>query len=151
MKKIFLGVLFLIIIFFAGYFLIKDKTIWQKELEVIKNQSEINQNVNQKQKETDLSNEKNTQITEEKSGKIFLEIISPQNQTTVNNSLIKIIGKTAANAEVFVNEKETKSDNQGNFSLDYSLTEGENELIIVVNDSQGNYLEKTLIITYESL
>lgn len=150
MKKI-LSIIFLLLIVVIVFLLIKDKSVWEKGLKGI-NQSIINQKIknqeidNQSQ-QSDLSQ---TTINEEiKQGEIFLEILSPDNNSVVNNPLITISGRTIAYADVFINDKETKADNQGNFSLNYNLEEGENELMIVVNDSQGNYLEKTLIITYQ--
>ncbi len=119
------------------------KSVFNKTIE--KNQEELSNQVNQSNIESI-----NQQLSAEvKQGDIFLEILSPENNSVVNNSIIKIDGKTVASAEVFVNEQETKADSSGNFSLNYSLDEGENELVVVVNDNQGNYLEKTLIITYQ--
>lgn len=75
-----------------------------------------------------------------------LEIETPQDKAVVSSKTILIKGKTAPLADVFINEKETKSDSQGNFSFNYSLDEGENELIIAANDNNGNYAEKVLTV-----
>ncbi len=155
MKKIII-IGFLLLVAVLGYFLvIKNKSVWEKGLlgvkknvfnkTIEKNQEKLSNQVNQSNIESI-----NQQLSAEvKQGDIFLEILSPENNSVVNNSIIKIDGKTVASAEVFVNEQETKADTSGNFSLNYSLDEGENELIVVVNDNQGNYLEKILIITYQ--
>jgi len=84
------------------------------------------------------------------SSEISLDISVPVNNSVVNSAAIQIIGKTAANAEVFVNEVETSADSTGNFFVNINLNEGENNLFIVVNDSHGNYAESELTIYLES-
>ena len=49
---------------------------------------------------------------------------------------------------MFVNESETKADSSGNFSATLTLDEGENYILVVANDSSGNYAEKEFTITY---
>ena len=80
--------------------------------------------------------------------KITLTITSPANGATVTSSSVKVQGKTLPNAEVFVNEKETKADKNGNFSVTMTLDEGENYMIVVANDELGNVAETELAITY---
>jgi len=84
------------------------------------------------------------------SEEVFLNIESPKENDVVSSSLLKVTGKTVANAEVFVNDKETKADKNGNFFINVTLEEGENILTIIMNDSLGNYIEKELIVTLES-
>lgn len=81
---------------------------------------------------------------------VFLEITSPIENDVVSSSLLLVRGKTVANAEIFVNDKETKANNNGDFSLNITLEEGENVLTVTMNDSQGNYIEKELTVTLES-
>lgn len=81
---------------------------------------------------------------------MILEITSPQNNATVFNPTITITGKTKPKAEVFIGDKELVADSQGNFSLNYQLEEGENEIAIVANDDLGNYAEKDLVINLET-
>ena len=45
-----------------------------------------------------------------------------------------------------VNDAETKADANGNFKVNVSLEEGENEIFVVVNDSEGNYAEGSVTI-----
>lgn len=61
----------------------------------------------------------------------------------------KVSGKTKANAEVFVNEKELKADANGNFSTNLVLDEGENFIVVSVNDEDGNTAEENLTVNYE--
>jgi cytoskeletal protein RodZ len=77
---------------------------------------------------------------------LTLEITEPKENATYNSPAIKISGKTKANAEVYINDTQTKADSFGNFSVDYNLDEGENLLTIVANDSAGNYAEKEITV-----
>jgi hypothetical protein len=80
---------------------------------------------------------------------IPLQIISPADKAVVKSSKVTIRGKTVASAEVSINEKDTKADASGNFAVDLTLDEGENLIIIVVNDSEGKASEAELTLTYE--
>ena len=82
--------------------------------------------------------------------KIFLEITSPQDGTTIDDSSVLVRGKTLPRAEVFINEVETKANSQGNFSARITLDEGENLIYVLVNDAEGNFLEKEITVTVES-
>lgn len=79
---------------------------------------------------------------------ITLSISSPANNSTVASSSVIVRGKTVANADVFVNDAETKSDGSGSFSVTLTLDEGENYILVVANDANGNYSEKDLTVTY---
>jgi len=81
---------------------------------------------------------------------VFLNITSPKDMDTVLSSILTVKGTTVAGAEIFINDKETKADKNGNFSLNITLEEGENILTIIMNDSMGNYIEKDLTVTLES-
>ncbi len=80
--------------------------------------------------------------------KMMLTVSSPTNGSSVTSGSITIKGKTAPNADVFVNESEAKADANGNFSVTVSLDEGENYFVIVANDSVGNAAETELTVTY---
>lgn len=79
---------------------------------------------------------------------ITLTINSPTSGATVSTSSITVSGKTSPNAEVFVNESETKADAAGNFSVQMSLDEGDNYIIVVANDADGNAAEAELTVIY---
>ncbi len=89
--------------------------------------------------------------TETKATEMFLEIYQPQNGATVNNSSLTVEGKTTAFASVFINEKELRADVAGRFSTVITLDEGENTIIIVANDEEGNYEEKEIKVILETL
>lgn len=79
---------------------------------------------------------------------ISLTVSSPGNNTTTSSESISVKGKTVAGAEVFVNDVETRADASGNFSVTITLDEGENYILVVVNDALGNYSEKELTVIY---
>lgn len=82
--------------------------------------------------------------------KFIFSVTSPLNGVTVNSPNIKVSGKTVANADVFVNEKDAKADVNGNFSVAYTLDEGENYLVVGANDEYGNFNEVELTIFYQN-
>jgi hypothetical protein len=79
---------------------------------------------------------------------IPLTIVSPTNGSSVTNAVITVQGKSSVNAEVFVNDKETVADAQGNFSTVLTLDEGDNTILIVANNADGSYSEQQITITY---
>jgi len=78
---------------------------------------------------------------------ISLEITSPKDGEVVTKSPILITGTTLKGADVFVNDAETKADEDGNFKVSVPLEEGENEIFVTVNDQNGNYAESSIKIT----
>lgn len=79
-----------------------------------------------------------------------LTIDSPQNGEVFITPNIVVKGKTNSNTSIFVNEKELKTDSQGNFLTTIILDEGENNLIVVTNDIDGNYAEQEIVVTLET-
>jgi hypothetical protein len=84
------------------------------------------------------------------SGNITLTITSPLNGATLNSTTVNISGKTSPRADVFVNDKETKADAQGNFSLKIELEEGQNSLVVIANDESGNVVEQVFSVNIQS-
>ena len=80
---------------------------------------------------------------------LSLSITSPVSGQTVSTGQITVKGKTAPKAEVFVNDVELIADATGNFTQVVTLDEGENYILVVANDTDGNFAEKELIITYQ--
>lgn len=79
---------------------------------------------------------------------IPLEIVEPTDNLESSRSALTIRGQTTPRAEVSVNDKETRANTQGVFTVYYTLEEGENYLLIVATDEEGNYSEKEIIVTY---
>lgn len=84
------------------------------------------------------------------SNKISLTVTSPAAGTTLNSANVTVKGKTAPNAEVFINDASTKADANGNFSLTLTLDEGDNNLVITANDSDGNVAEQELSVNVQT-
>lgn len=82
---------------------------------------------------------------------LTIKILEPrEGQRIVANSNFLIKGQTAPNAEVFIADRETKANNQGIFSTNLTLEQGENIITILANDENGNFAEETLRITLQS-
>jgi len=98
-----------------------------------------------------IQSENETKVTDQNSkDEIFIELTSPKDKEVIKTSLLNVKGKTVKNAEVSINDKETKADSLGLFSVNLTLDEGENTINILVNDSLGNYIEKEITVTLES-
>lgn len=98
-----------------------------------------------------IQSENETKVIDQNSEEeIFIELTNLKDKDVVKTSLLNIKGKTVANAEVFINDKETKADALGSFSVSLTLDEGENTIVISANDSLGNYIEKEITVTLES-
>lgn len=81
---------------------------------------------------------------------LSIQIIEPKEGVRiVSNQNFAIKGKAAPYAEVFVADRELRADAQGNFSTILTLDEGENVIVILANDENGNFAEETLIITLQ--
>lgn len=94
--------------------------------------------------------EEKTVTVENPKGVLTLDIISPQNNQIVQTPAVKVQGKTLSGAEVFVNDKETMAKTDGTFSVSVALDEGDNIIVVSVNDDLGNYLEKEVSVTLQS-
>jgi len=96
------------------------------------------------------SNSVNSKTTAESptktpSSPFFLEIISPVDDLTVTVARVKVQGKTVPGADVFVNENQVETDKNGNFSIDISLQEGENPILISAGNETGEAeIERTV-------
>lgn len=84
------------------------------------------------------------------SSEITLTISSPVNGAMVTNPAITVRGTTKPGAEVFVNDVQAKADTSGNFSAKLTLDEGDNPIVVSVNDADGNVAEKELNVVYDS-
>lgn len=153
MKKYLIFVFLAVFLLIGGYFFYQKNTLFEKNIQNKINQLKTNINKKPIKDESILENRKDQEvmINEKQNQEFFLEVDSPKDKQTFNQSVITVSGKTTKNSEVFVNDQETKSDDQGNFSLTYNLDEGENNLVIIANDDTGNYIEKELTVYLETL
>jgi hypothetical protein len=79
---------------------------------------------------------------------IALSVTTPSNNATVAVPSVTVKGVTKAGADVSVNEKDTVAGSGGNFSATISLEEGDNYVIVVAVDADGNVAEQELTVTY---
>jgi len=94
-----------------------------------------------------LTNETASGKTETK--QIALEVSQPENNSTVKTSSVLVKGTTSPKADVFINDIETKSNEDGSFSATVYLDEGNNYIIVTITDADGNFAEKELSVTNE--
>jgi len=87
--------------------------------------------------------------TPEVSGNISLVIQSPSDNQVVSTNTVTVTGITTPQAEVSINQIDTTADAKGYFTGTINLDEGANIITIVVNDSNGNFIEKDINITYQ--
>lgn len=80
---------------------------------------------------------------------ITLIVNQPQNGQTFSTNSVVVKGKTKAKADIFINELELKADSSGNFSSKLTLEEGDNPIVIVAIDPDGNYAENELSVNYQ--
>ncbi len=81
---------------------------------------------------------------------IKLTVSSPVSGSTVTKASLSVRGTTAAGADVSVNETDTLADKNGNFSAVVTLDEGENTVFVVASDTDGNYAEEEISVTYDT-
>jgi len=82
---------------------------------------------------------------------VALKIESPSDGQTVDTATIVVSGTTIADGEVFVNEVDVVADGSGKFSATVNLDDGENVINVIVNDENGNYVEKDLTVIYNDI
>lgn len=85
-----------------------------------------------------------------KTGDITLNVSEPQDKSVSQVSIINVRGTTAPNAEVYVNDKQTKADTSGAFMVSIALEEGDNYVLVAAADQDGGYSEKELTVSYQS-
>lgn len=81
---------------------------------------------------------------------ISLVVTSPTDGATLTSTNVTVTGKTAPNADVFINDLAGKADASGNFSISVGLDEGQNQIVVSANDANGNVAEQDLTVTVAS-
>src|SRR3990167_6565182 len=128
MKKIFLILILLIIIGLIFLYVRQGKkiTLPSDDNDVIL----ISQPAGGGQGKTESTQEETVNINEG----ITIVVSLPVDKSIVNTPSVLVKGTTAPNAEVFINEKDLKSDTQGSFSTTILLEEGDNYILVAAND-----------------
>ncbi|MBU1033872.1 hypothetical protein KKI22_02860 [Patescibacteria group bacterium] len=81
-----------------------------------------------------------------------LEIEEPKDGTKIElkkNRTLTIKGKTEAEAKVLINGRLVLADKEGNFSSNYYLNEGKNELKFEVTDKAKNKTERSIEVEFQ--
>lgn len=81
-------------------------------------------------------------------GRFFLTIDSPTEGQTFSSPTILVKGRTVVGAEVWINEKLAKVDSLGDFSLQITLEEGENYLVVSAGNEEAD-TEVERMVYYE--
>ncbi len=83
---------------------------------------------------------------------LFLEIVEPENESTVSTESIIVSGSTTPGAVVSIlvdTEIEIADvDEQGNFSATVTLAEGPNYIEVLASDQEGNEEYSILVVIY---
>jgi hypothetical protein len=121
--------------------------IWtaNKSLQENNNKSQTQENENQP-----IVNE-NPQNGEEK---MSLDIVSPQDNSLLDQEEIEITGKTSPLANIVILSEEgeeiIQADEQGEFKETITLSGGANEITITAIDQNGNEASKVLNLVYST-
>jgi len=85
-----------------------------------------------------------------KKSKPTLEITAPSDGTKINGeqNIVTITGKTEDTNTVTVNGRMVMMKNDGSFTLDFSLGEGDTTLVIIATDLAGNQTKEERKVTY---
>jgi len=78
----------------------------------------------------------------------FIEVTSPVDGQEVAEKVLVIEGKTEGGSKITANERIGTVDADGNFTIKYTLAEGENSILLVAIDRGENKTEKTLTVKY---
>ena len=87
-------------------------------------------------------------ITKEPEPELFLEILTPKDESIIQTEEITVTGKTLPTAIVSVNGELTLVKEDGEFSSKITLKEGPNLIEAVASDLGGNEIGEILTIIY---
>jgi cytoskeletal protein RodZ len=154
MQKYYIGgAITVVIIVTIGFFLLSQNRPSTSDLEGQKPTQTVGQPTQSAQNEAFqekwISPTKKPSLPDKSATSIALEVTTPKDKAVVSQSTVTVTGKTSPQADVAVNEQELKANANGGFSTNIALDEGENYIVIVVSDDDGNYAEKEIVVTYE--
>jgi bacillopeptidase F len=79
---------------------------------------------------------------------LFLDVMEPQDESTITINSVGVSGTTIPNAVVSINGEIAEVDEQGNFTTMVTLEEGPNIIEVIASDLEGNEVSKSLVIFY---
>lgn len=80
---------------------------------------------------------------------LFLELLEPVGDTTVESPLLEVSGLTISEAVVSVDGDLARVESDGRFALQVPLVLGANLLEVVASDPLGNQISLLLSVIYE--
>ena len=106
-------------------------------------------------KDNITENSEENEINETKDiSTVFIEILTPENESIIEKSNIVVSGKTMPNSIVIVNTPNntfhTNANNDGQFDIDIKLESGINILHFTAISPDDSQIEKELLLTYSS-
>lgn len=143
MKNLLIALIVAIVLVGGGIYLYSKKKAGSLPITQTQTQTQTQTETQPLNKETALS-ESNIAARNE----ITLTLISPVNNSSISTPTVTVTGKTSMYAEVSVNDISLKADKSGNFSTPIVLDEGENIIVVVANDEDGNAAEQQVTVTY---
>ena len=88
----------------------------------------------------------------ENQASISLEVNEPMDEGVFDERVIKVIGKTSPNSTIVVvteeNEEGGVSAGNGSFSMDITLSDGENIIEVIAIAPNGEFIRERRIVTY---
>ncbi|MBI3888107.1 hypothetical protein HY310_03515 [Candidatus Microgenomates bacterium] len=82
-------------------------------------------------------------------GKPKLEIGTPKDGDTTNNSSYSVVGQTDPGNTVSINDRLIIVNKDGKFSYDLNLNDGDNKLKLIATDMAGNQTTKEVTLKYQ--
>ena len=79
---------------------------------------------------------------------LFLEVLSPANQSTVDEDVLKVTGRSTPDATASVNGQLAVMDISGSFEATLRLTEGPNLIEVIASDLTGEVRDQVLVVVY---
>lgn len=76
-------------------------------------------------------------------GTPFLEISTPQDQISIENSIVEVAGKTDPESKVTINNQEVEVDLSGNFSQEIKLSDSASTITITSTSKYGKTTNET--------
>lgn len=78
----------------------------------------------------------------------FLEIITPKDESVIQESSVQVRGRTVPDAVVSVNGQPVEVDGSGNFSVTITLEQGPNSIEVIASDFRGNQQSRVISLIY---
>ncbi len=78
----------------------------------------------------------------------FLEVLTPENETVVQEGSVEVRGRTVPDAVVTVNGQVVEVGSDGGFLAMAQLEEGPNTIEVIASDFQGNQEAQVLTVVY---